>query len=56
LQDLEALAPDAVVTAIFHHQDGATDKAALTHTLNEDQILWWQAGSALNSIRPETNI
>ena len=54
LQGLETLAPGSDVAAIFHHADGTTDVAALTHTLNEDQILWWKAGSALNSIRPQS--
>jgi aconitate hydratase len=50
LEGLDALAPGSGVTAVFTHEDGSTDSAALKHTLNADQIVWWKAGSALNSI------
>ncbi|KAA3604373.1 MAG: aconitate hydratase [Planctomycetota bacterium] len=51
LEGLDGLAPGSTVTAVFHHQDGSSDRAALRHTLNEEQISWWKAGSALNTLR-----
>ena len=33
------------------HSDGSVDKIVLQHTLNEGQIEWFQAGSALNRMR-----
>jgi aconitate hydratase len=51
LEGLENLAPDSPVTAVFRHADGSEDRCALNHTLNAEQIVWWKAGSALNSLR-----
>jgi aconitate hydratase len=51
LEGLENLAPDSPVTAVFRHADGTEDRCALNHTLNAEQIVWWKAGSALNSLR-----
>jgi aconitate hydratase len=53
LEGLAELAPGSSVTALFHHEDGSSHKVALKHTLNDDQIVWWKAGSALNSIQPK---
>ena len=50
LEGLDKLAPGSDVTAVFTHTDGSSDRAALRHTLNAEQIVWWAAGSALNSI------
>ena len=30
------------------HADGSSDVAELQHTINEEQIAWFKAGSALN--------
>src|SRR5947207_1962473 len=32
------------------HSDGTSDFAELKHTMNEEQIAWFKAGSALNRI------
>jgi aconitate hydratase len=53
LEGLQDLAPGSSVTAIFNHDDGSQDRCALKHTLNDEQIDWWKAGSALNSLRDE---
>jgi aconitate hydratase len=53
LEGLESLAPGSAVTAVFTHADGSEDRADLLHTLNAEQIAWWRAGSALNSLRQE---
>jgi aconitate hydratase len=45
------LAPGKDVKVVFHHDDGTTDEAMGTHSLNADQIKWFWAGSALNLLR-----
>jgi len=47
---LSDLAPGVQVKLIIKHSDGSTDEAMLNHTLNENQIEWFKAGSALNLI------
>ena len=37
----------------LQHPDGTTDSFIATHTLNNNQIKWFKAGSALNLIRQE---
>jgi aconitate hydratase len=48
---LAELAPGSPVRVIFHHDDGREDVAVAHHTLNEEQIGWFRAGSALNDLR-----
>jgi len=48
---LAALAPDRHVTCRIHRPDGTTQDFACTHTLSEEHIEWFRAGSALNLIR-----
>jgi aconitate hydratase len=48
---LANLAPDRPVTMILHHADGSENEIQLDHTLTEDQIAWFVAGSALNRIK-----
>lgn len=33
------------------HPDGSTETISLNHTLNEQQISWFKAGSALNRMK-----
>ncbi len=47
---LADLAPGAEVKAVFKHEDGTQDEAKLRHSLSEEQIGWFHAGSALNLI------
>jgi len=51
LEDIAKLAPRKTVIAVFQHEDGATDRAELRHTLSDEQIAWFRAGSALNVLR-----
>jgi aconitate hydratase len=51
LANLRDLAPAVPVTAILHHKDGRNDRIELRHTLNQEQIAWFRAGSALNLLR-----
>jgi aconitate hydratase A / 2-methylisocitrate dehydratase len=48
---LEDLAPDVAVSCLVHKADGRTVEFAATHTLSDEQIEWFKAGSALNVIR-----
>jgi len=48
---LADLAPDQPVTVRINQPDGSVDEILVTHTMNEEQISWFRAGSALNIIR-----
>jgi len=48
---LADLAPDTSVRCLLHTAGGETLEFAATHTLSDEQIEWFQAGSALNVIR-----
>ncbi len=48
---LAGLAPGEPVRVVFHHSDGTKDEVSCRHTLNEEQIGWFRAGSALNVLR-----
>ena len=48
---LADLAPDSPVQCRLHHTDGGTVDFECTHTLSEEHIAWFRAGSALNLIR-----
>jgi aconitate hydratase len=47
---LSDLAPNKQIKLIIKHKDGSKDVALLNHTMNEAQIGWFKAGSALNLI------
>jgi aconitate hydratase len=51
LTGLKTLAPGRDVAARLMHEDGSTEAVTLRHTLNEEQIGWFRAGSALNKLR-----
>jgi aconitate hydratase len=36
------------VSALLHHAGGGDEAIELEHSLNQEQINWWRAGSALN--------
>jgi aconitate hydratase len=46
--DLAALAPGRPVKVVLHHVDGRSDEIETTHTMSEEHIAWFIAGSALN--------
>ena len=48
---LADLAPDQPVTMVLRHADGGSDEVMLNHTLTDEQITWFKAGSALNKIK-----
>jgi len=51
LSNLSDLAPGVPLTAILRHEDGTVDTVLLRHSLNNEQIAWFRAGSALNLLR-----
>jgi len=50
---LKTLEPGKPLEIKLHHSDGSTHTFLANHTLNENQIGWFKAGSALNLIRQE---
>ncbi|KAK1130098.1 aconitate hydratase [Melipona bicolor] len=51
LLELNTLAPGKPVKAEIKHKDGKVDTITLNHTLNDQQISWFKAGSALNRMK-----
>lgn len=51
LLNLKNLAPGKQVECEIKHKDGSVDKILLNHSLNEQQIEWFKAGSALNRMK-----
>ncbi|OIP01526.1 MAG: aconitate hydratase [Bacteroidetes bacterium CG2_30_33_31] len=48
---MDHLAPGKALTIVLHHANGTEDKFLVNQTLNQNQIDWFIAGSALNLIR-----
>jgi len=48
---LADLAPDQPVRMVLHHTGGGSDEVMLNHTLTDEQITWFVAGSAINKIK-----
>ncbi len=48
--DLSELTPGKQIDAVIMHDDGTSVEIKLNHTMNENQIEWFKAGSALNLI------
>ena len=53
---LAGFAPGVPLRCVLRHSDGSADEISLNHTLNENQIGWFRAGSALNLIAAEGRI
>ena len=49
--DLHEFAPGRQLTLEISHDDGSKDRIKLNHTYNENQIDWFNEGSALNLIK-----
>ena len=50
---LADLAPGTPVTVIIRHSDGNTEQIETVHTMSNEHIRWFRAGSALNVLRAE---
>lgn len=48
---LQDFAPGGNLKVVLHHANGTEDNIEVSHTYNENQIEWFNAGSALNLIR-----
>lgn len=53
---LGTFTPNTPLTVVLHHTDGTSDKIAVNHTYNEQQIEWFKAGGALNIIRAKAAV
>jgi len=49
-EGLDKLKPYQPVTMVLTREDGSTDKIEVNHSLNEGEIQWFYAGSALNYV------
>lgn len=45
------IAPGSTVKMVLHHKDGSIESFDTKHTYNNQQISWFKAGSALNSLK-----
>ena len=50
---IDGLAPGSTVTVTARHADGTAERFECSHSLNELQIAWFRAGSALNYLRQQ---
>jgi len=48
---LKGLAPGKPLKCVVKHSDNSTEEITLNHTMNEGQIEWFKAGSALNRMK-----
>ena len=51
LLDLAELSPGQPVRLVLHHADGSRHELLANHSLSDEQIEWFRAGSALNLLR-----
>ncbi len=51
IRGLADLAPGRDLSVTLTHGDGSTDTFPVAHTMTEEQISWFKAGSALNKIK-----
>ncbi|CAG0899749.1 unnamed protein product [Cyprideis torosa] len=51
LKGITGLKEGSQVTCVLKHEDGSTDSFLLNHTMNDLQIGWFKAGSALNRMK-----
>jgi hypothetical protein len=56
LSGITELAPGANLELTLTHSDGTAESFPVAHTLNDEQIDWFRAGSALNKIRAEAGV
>ena len=51
IKNLENLSPGSKVTVAIQKEDGSTVDIDTNHSLSEEQISWFECGSALNYIK-----
>ena len=50
IKNVENIAPETEINITIEKADGETKEIKANHSLSEEQIEWFKAGSALNSI------
>ncbi len=50
---ISGFAPGKQIKVVIQHEDGSSDEFMCNHTYNQQQIEWFEAGSALNKIRAQ---
>ena len=50
---LKDLAPGSTHKVIIHHEDGCEEVIEVKHSMNEEQIAWFKAGSVLNHLKKQ---
>ena len=55
INGLTEFAPGKPLTVVLNHKVGSHDSFVINHTYNEQQIVWFKAGAALNIIRMKQN-
>ncbi len=53
VKGLTTLKPGSSLTLEVRDESGNVKTSSVNHTLNEEQIIWFKAGSALNSLKPQ---
>ncbi|MFW2331424.1 MAG: aconitate hydratase [Nitrospinota bacterium] len=53
LKDILSIQPGKDIEATINHKDGSSETVKLVHTLSDEQIEWFKAGSALNKIKSD---
>ncbi|MDG1005991.1 MAG: aconitate hydratase, partial [Schleiferiaceae bacterium] len=56
LIDLKDFTPGKQLTMQLTHVDGSQDQILVNHSYNAQQITWFKAGSALNTIREANRV
>ena len=56
LEGVVGLVPGSEVTMVLQHADGSVDRCALAHTMSDEQVGWFVAGSALNLAAGSTHL
>jgi len=55
LENIENLSPGSPVECTVHRRNSPNFSIILNHTMNENQIEWFKAGSALNKIKQDSS-
>ncbi len=51
IKNLSQLKLSSMHSVVIKHKDGGEEQISVTHSLNEEQIKWFKAGSSLNTLR-----
>ena len=51
---MSEMEPGTPMSIVLHHDDGTRDTIQVNHSLNQEQIGWFRAGSALNVLKKQT--